>query len=478
MIKNFKTTIGLEIHVEMKTNSKLLSPAAVNFGDAPNQNTNVIDWGYPGVLPVVNKRAVEFGMMAALALQMEITRDIIWDRKNYIYPDNPKSYQTTQQANPIGTNGSVEIDLDDGSKKTIAITEIHVEEDAGKNSHGDDGYSYVDLNRQGTPLLEIVTAPDISSPDEAYIFLEKLRQIIQFTGISDVKMQEGSLRVDANISISPIGSNQLGTRVELKNVNSFSYLKTALQFEQERQAKLLLSGNQVNQETRRYDDSSKSTILMRSKDDAQDYRYFPEPDLAPVHIDDDWISQVQEQLPQSIDQRIERYQQEYDLSAVDAGVLTQTLEMANLYDATVEAGAEPKRAANYLISDVNAYLNDKQIDLNDTKITAVNLATMLKLIEDGTISTKQAKQVFTAITEGLEPKEYVKEHQLVQLSDPSQLTPIIVKILEANQQSVQDYKNGKDRAVGFLTGQIMKETQGNANPKIVNQILMTELEKS
>ncbi|MDR2661137.1 MAG: Asp-tRNA(Asn)/Glu-tRNA(Gln) amidotransferase subunit GatB [Lactobacillaceae bacterium] len=472
---NFITTIGLEVHVEMKTNSKLLSPSPVNFGDAANNNTNVIDWGYPGVLPQANKGALEYGMMAALALNMEITRDIRWDRKNYIYPDNPKSYQTTQQATPIGQNGKVEITLEDGTTKTIRIKEIHVEEDAGKNTHGGDGYSYVDLNRQGTPLIEIVSEPDITSPDEAYAYLEKLRQLIQFTGISDVKMQEGSLRADANISIRPAGSDQFGTKVELKNINSFSYLRTALAFEEDRQARELIAGNTIQQETRRYDEATKSTILMRVKEGADDYRYFPEPDLPVVHISEEWINEVKNKLPESVSDRLNRYINDFDLSPTDAGVLTQTLIMSDFYDKTVGFGADPKRSANYLIGDVNAFLNENGLELQDTKITPEHLSTLIKLIDDGTISTKQAKQVFTALTQGQEPKDYVEKNGLVQESRVEILQPIIAEIVDNNEQSVIDFKAGKDRAVGFLIGQIMKQTHGNANPNVVNQILIDEL---
>lgn len=474
---NFETTIGLEVHVEMKTNSKLLSPSPVEFGKEPNANTNVIDWGYPGVLPVANKGAIEYGMMAAMALNAEISPFIRWDRKNYFYPDNPKAYQTTQQQTPIGRNGWLEIELEDGTKKKIGITELHVEEDAGKNMHASDGYSYVDLNRQGTPLIEIVSAPDIASPEEAYAFLEKLRQTIQFTGISDVKMQEGSLRADANISIRPFGATEYGTKVELKNVNSFSFLRTALSFEEKRQAAVLMSGGQIYQETRRYDEATKSTELMRRKEGSDDYRYFPEPDLAPIEINEDWIADVRAKLPESADARKKRYVEELGLEEYDANVLTQTLEMANFFDATYSAGADAKRAANYLIGDINAYLNKNQVELLETKLTPEHLAGMIKLIEDGTISTKQAKKVLDAIMEGEDPVEYAKQNNLVQLSDPSQLQPIVDAILDANPQSIEDYKGGKDRAIGFLVGQIMKETKGQANPGVINKLLKDSLDK-
>ena len=391
---NFETTVGLEVHIEMQTNSKAYSPSPVQYGAEQNTNTNVIDWGYPGVLPEINKGALEFGMRAALALHCDITQDVGFDRKNYFYPDNPKAYQITQARTPIGTNGWLEIELEDGTKKKIGIREMHVEEDAGKNTHNPDGYSYVDLNRQGTPLIEIVAEPDISSADEAYAYLTKLRQVIQFTGISDVKMEEGSMRADVNVSIAPIGSDKLGVRTEMKNLNSFEHVRKGIQYEVKRQERLLMSGGEVEQETRRFDEPSGETILMRSKEEANDYRYFPEPDLPPIHISDDWIEEVRASIPEMPDKRRERYTQDWGIPAYDAGVLTQTKEMSDFYDATVAAGADPKLAANWLMGEVNAYLNSKQVELSDTALTPEHLATMIKLIEDETISSKIANKVF------------------------------------------------------------------------------------
>ena len=406
---NFETTVGLEVHIEMQTNSKAYSPSPVQYGAEQNTNTNVIDWGYPGVLPEINKGALEFGMRAALALHCDITQDVGFDRKNYFYPDNPKAYQITQARTPIGTNGWLEIELEDGTKKKIGIREMHVEEDAGKNTHNPDGYSYVDLNRQGTPLIEIVAEPDISSADEAYAYLTKLRQVIQFTGISDVKMEEGSMRADVNVSIAPIGSDKLGVRTEMKNLNSFEHVRKGIQYEVKRQERLLMSGGEVEQETRRFDEPSGETILMRSKEEANDYRYFPEPDLPPIHISDDWIEEVRASIPEMPDKRRERYTQDWGIPAYDAGVLTQTKEMSDFYDATVAAGADPKLAANWLMGEVNAYLNSKQVELSDTALTPEHLATMIKLIEDETISSKIAKKVFKEIiTNDTEPKAWVE----------------------------------------------------------------------
>ena len=475
---NFETTVGLEVHIEMQTNSKAYSPSPVQYGAEQNTNTNVIDWGYPGVLPEIHKGALEFGMRAALALHCDITQDVGFDRKNYFYPDNPKAYQITQARTPIGTNGWLEIELEDGTKKKIGIREMHVEEDAGKNTHNPDGYSYVDLNRQGTPLIEIVAEPDISSADEAYAYLTKLRQVIQFTGISDVKMEEGSMRADVNVSIAPIGSDKLGVRTEMKNLNSFEHVRKGIQYEVKRQERLLMSGGEVEQETRRFDEPSGETILMRSKEEANDYRYFPEPDLPPIHISDDWIEEVRASIPEMPDKRRERYTQDWGIPAYDAGVLTQTKEMSDFYDATVAAGADPKLAANWLMGEVNAYLNSKQVELSDTALTPEHLATMIKLIEDETISSKIAKKVFKEIiTNDTEPKAWVESKGMVQLSDPAKLQPIIDEVLDNNEQSIEDFKNGKDRAIGFLVGQIMKKTRGMANPKMVNKLLMASLKE-
>lgn len=475
---NFETTIGLEVHVEMKTKSKAFSPAPVQYGAEQNTNTNVIDWGYPGVLPEVNKGALEFGMRAALALNCEITKDIHFDRKNYFYPDNPKAYQITQAQTPIGTNGWLEIELEDGSKKKIGIEEMHVEEDAGKNTHNPDGYSYVDLNRQGTPLIEIVSKPDIASPAEAYAYLTRLRQIIQFTGVSDVKMEEGSMRADVNISVRPIGSDKFGTKTEMKNLNSFDHVRKGLEYEAKRQQQVLLAGGKVQQETRRFDENTGETILMRVKEGASDYRYFPEPDLPSIHISDDWINEVKASIPEMPDKRRERYVNDWGLSDYDASVLTQTLEMSDFYNETVANGADPKLAANWLMVEVNAYLNANKLELGQTALTPAHLAGMIKLIQDETISSKIAKKVFKEIiANDTDPKAFVEAKGMVQLSDPAKLQPIIDEVLDNNEQSIEDFKNGKDRAVGFLVGQIMQKTRGKANPKVVNKLLMASLKE-
>ena len=474
---NFETTIGLEVHVELKTKTKIFSPAPVSYGTDPNTNANVIDFGFPGTLPTLNKNAYRLGIMTALALNAKITQDTHFDRKNYFYPDNPKAYQITQKEEPLGREGWVEIEVH-GQKKKIGIEELHIEEDAGKNTHADSGYSYVDLNRQGTPLVEIVSKPDIKSPDEAYAYLEKLRQIIQFTGASDVKMEEGSMRVDTNISVSPIGSDKLGQKVELKNLNSFKHVKNGLAFEEKRQIGILMAGGSIQPETRRYDEPSDSTILMRVKEGADDYRYFPEPDLPDYHIDSEWIEQIRQEIPEMPDKRRKRYIEDLQIPEYDASVLTDTKEMSDFFDQTVALGADPKQVSNWLMVNVNAYLNENNLELQQTKLTPKHLATMIGLVKDGTISSKIAKKVFAeTIAHGSEPKAWVQSKGLIQQSDPQVLTPIITQVLDDNQQSVVDFKNGKDRAFGFLVGQIMKQTHGQANPKVVNQILTAEIKK-
>ena len=474
---NFETIIGLEVHVELKTDSKMFSPSPAHFGAEPNTNTNVIDLGYPGVLPVVNKRAVEFGMRAALALNCEISRHTKFDRKNYFYPDNPKAYQISQFDEPIGENGWVEIEVD-GSKKRIGITRLHLEEDAGKLTHTGKGYSLVDFNRQGTPLIEIVSEPDIRTPEEAYAYLEKIKSIIQYTGVSDVRMEEGSLRCDANISLRPYGQDEFGTKTELKNLNSFNYVRRGLEHEQKRQEQELLSGGIIRQETRRYDESTGKTVLMRVKEGSDDYRYFPEPDLLDIIIDDAWIEKVLGEIPELPDARQERYVTELGLPAYDAAVLTLTKSMSDFFEAAVAAGADPKLAANWLMGDVSAYLNSEQKEIDETELEPKELASMIQLIEKGTISSKIAKKVFRELIEkGGSAEAIVKEKGFVQISDEGELLKMVTETLDANPQSIEDFKNGKDRAIGFLVGQIMKATKGQANPPLLNKLIHQEIAK-
>lgn len=474
---NFETVIGLEVHVELKTESKIFSVSPAHFGAQPNLNTNEKDWAYPGALPIANRGAIEYGMKAALALNCEIAREMSFDRKNYFYPDNPSAYQITQDVEPVGRNGYIDINVD-GETRRIRINRVHLEEDAGKNTHGTDGFSYVDLNRQGTPLIEIVSEADIRSAQEAYAYLEALREKILYTGVSDVRMEEGSLRCDANISIRPFGQEAFGTKTELKNLNSFNYVKKGIEFEEKRQANVLRSGGNIQQETRRYDEATGETILMRVKEGAADYRYFPEPDVPPMTISQEWIDRVKAELPEMPDQRRQRYVSEFGLPEYDAMVLTLSKEMSDFFDATTKEGADPKQASNWLMGEVSAYLNKENVELSQTRLTPLNLAQMIQLIEDGTISSKIGKQLFKVlVTEGGDAREVVEAKNMAQISDPAKLQPVIDQVIEANPESIEDFKNGKQRAMGFLVGQIMQATRGKANPQAVNQLLMTTLNK-
>lgn len=474
---NYETVIGLEVHVELKTDSKIFSASPNHFGAAPNTNTTVIDLGYPGTLPVVNKQAVDFAMKAAIALNCEVPEITKFDRKNYFYPDNPKAYQISQFDQPIGEHGWIEIEVG-GKKKKIGITRIHMEEDAGKLTHTNDGYSLCDYNRQGTPLVEIVSEPDITSPEEAYAYLEKIKSIIQYTGVSDCKMEEGSLRCDANISLRPVGQKEFGTKTELKNLNSFNFVRKGLEYEEIRQAEVLNAGGVIEQETRRFDESTGKTLLMRVKEGSDDYRYFPEPDLLTIHIDEEWKARIAAEIPELPDARKKRYVEELGLPEYDAAVLTVTKESADFFEATVEQGADSKQASNWIMGELSAYLNAEGKELHEIEITPQTLAGMIKLIEDGTISSKIAKTVFKELVEnGGDAEAIVKEKGLVQISDEGALTKIVNEALDNNPQSIEDFKAGKQKATGFLVGQIMKATKGQANPQLVNKILLVELNK-
>lgn len=475
---NFETIIGLEVHVELNTNSKIFSPSSAHFGQDANANTNVIDWSFPGVLPVINKGVIDAGIKASLALNMAIHQEMHFDRKNYFYPDNPKAYQISQFDEPIGYNGWIEVELEDGSTKKIRIERAHLEEDAGKNTHGTDGYSYVDLNRQGVPLIEIVSEADMRSPEEAYAYLIALKEVIQYTGISDVKMEEGSMRVDANISLRPYGQEAFGTKTELKNLNSFNYVRKGLQHEIERQAKILRSGGQIQQETRRYDEATGETILMRVKEGAADYRYFPEPDLPLYEIDDAWIEDIRSELPEFPKERRTRYISEYGLTAYDASQLTATKATSDFFEAAVAEGGGAKQISNWLQGEVAQYLNAENKVLTDIALTPGNLIEMLALIADGTISSKIAKKVFIHLAKnGGSAREYVEKAGLVQISDPEVLIPIIHQVFADNEAAVADFKSGKRNADKAFTGFLMKATKGQANPQVALKLLAQELEK-
>lgn len=470
----FETVIGLEVHVELKTKSKIFSDSPNRFGDEPNANTTVGDWAYPGTLPVVNKKAVEYGMKAAMALNCEIATETTFDRKHYFYPDLPRAYQITQDEKPIGRNGWVEIEVN-GQKKKIRINRIHLEEDAGKLNH-ERGYSLCDYNRAGTPLIEIVSEPDMRSPDEAYAYLEKLKAIIQYTGVSDCKMEEGSLRCDANISIRPVGQKEFGTKTELKNLNSFNFVRKGLEYEEKRQRSVVLSGGKIVQETRRFDETTGTTISMRAKEKAADYRYCPDPDIVPLYIDEEWKARVRAEIPELPDARRKRYVEEFGLPEYDAGVLTMTKDMADFFEATVAAGSDPKPASNWIMGELSGYMNAEQKELHEVALTPESLSGMIKLIENGTISSKIAKTVFKELVEnGGDPEQIVKEKGLVQISDEGALRKIVIEVMDNNPKSIEDFKNGKKKAVGFLVGQIMKATKGQANPQLVNKLIAEEM---
>jgi aspartyl-tRNA(Asn)/glutamyl-tRNA(Gln) amidotransferase subunit B len=416
-------------------------------------------------------------MKAAMALNCQVATDTKFDRKNYFYPDNPKAYQISQFDKPIGEHGWIEIEVE-GEKKRIGITRLHLEEDAGKLTHSGSGYSLVDYNRQGTPLIEIVSEPDIRTPAEAYAYLEKLKAIIQYTGVSDCKMEEGSLRCDANISLRPVGQEKFGTKTELKNLNSFNFVRKGLEYEEKRQEQVLASGGVIEQETRRYDEAANKTLLMRVKEGSDDYRYFPEPDLVDLYIDEDWKSRIRAEIPELPDARKKRYVEQLGLPAYDATVLTLTKEMSDFFEETIGQGAAAKQASNWLMGEVSAYLNAEQKELKDVALTPEGLANMIALIEKGTISSKIAKKVFKELIEaGGDPEQIVKDKGLVQISDEGELLKMVTEVLNNNAQSVEDYKNGKEKAIGFLVGQIMKASKGKANPPMVNKLLLEEIAK-
>lgn len=472
----YEAVIGLEVHTELRTATKIFCSCKTSFGAEPNTNVCPVCLGLPGVLPVLNKKVLEFAVRTGLALNCEISRYSKFDRKNYYYPDLPKNFQTSQYDLPICEHGHLDIEVD-GKKSTVRITRAHMEEDAGKLVHHgtsitDSDYSLVDYNRTGTPLLEIVSEPDIRSAKEAVAYMEKLRAILQYCGVSDCKMEEGSLRCDANVSVRPVGQKELGTKTEIKNINSFRGVERAIEYEAMRQAQLLEDGGTVVQETRTWDEKEGVTKSMRKKEEANDYRYFPEPDLVPFTVSDEYIEEIRKTLPELPDARKARYMESYGLAAYDADYLTNDKDRADYFEAMVAAGAEPKEAANWLMGDFAKLLSRDNLDMKAAPVQAAAMADLLKLIAKGTISGKIAKQVFAEMwTSGKDPETIVREKGLVQISDTGALEELAAKVIAANPQSVADFKAGKKKAVGFLMGQIMKETKGKANPQVVNGIL-------
>ncbi|MDQ6421522.1 Asp-tRNA(Asn)/Glu-tRNA(Gln) amidotransferase subunit GatB [Paenibacillus sp. LHD-117] len=472
----YETVVGLEVHVELHTNSKIFCGCSTAFGAPPNTHTCPVCLGHPGVLPVLNRQAVEYAMKAAMALNCTIADISKFDRKNYFYPDSPKAYQISQYDQPIGENGWIDIEVN-GETKRIGITRLHLEEDAGKLTHVDGGYaSLVDFNRVGTPLVEIVSEPDIRTPEEAKAYLEKLRAIMLYCDVSDVKMEEGSLRCDANISLRPYGQEKFGTRAELKNMNSFRSVQRGLEYEQIRQADILDGGGEVVQETRRYDDAVGKSFSMRGKEEAHDYRYFPDPDLVRLHISEEWKERVRASIPELPDARKSRYQADYGLSSYDADVITASKKLADLFEESLSYTKDAKSVANWVMGDLLGYLNANGLELADVKLTGQGLGEMIGLLEKGTINGKIAKTVFKAMLEnGKLPGQIVEEQGLVQISDEGAIIGIVDAVIERNPQSVEDFRAGKEKAIGFLVGQIMKETKGKANPALVNKLLLERL---
>ncbi|WP_288342112.1 Asp-tRNA(Asn)/Glu-tRNA(Gln) amidotransferase subunit GatB [uncultured Dubosiella sp.] len=473
-MSNYFVTIGIEIHCELKTKTKMFSSAPTSFGEVANTCVNEIDLGHPGTLPCVNKHAIELAIKACTGMHCVIDPLVRFDRKNYYYSDLPKGYQITQQFFPIGKDGYVEIDVD-GEKKKIGIERIHMEEDTAKQFHKETG-TYIDFNRAGTPLIEIVSRPDMHSAKEAAAYVETLRKNLFYLNVSDVKMEEGSMRCDVNISLSA-DENTLGTKVEIKNLNSIANVQKAVQAEIERQSALLDSGEAVEQATRRFDEAQKTTILMRKKEGNVDYKYFPEPNIFPIQLDAAWIQNIQDHLEELPDARIERFMRDYGLNDYDAGVLVADRAMADYFEAVAKQTKETKKAANWIIGDMSAWLNKNAKNFETIEVEPQALATLIDLISKGEISGKQGKVVFEEVMLGKDPKQVVEEKGMKQVSDDGAILALVNSVLDANPQSIEDYKNGKDRAIGFLVGQVMKASKGQANPKRTNELIREELAK-
>jgi aspartyl-tRNA(Asn)/glutamyl-tRNA(Gln) amidotransferase subunit B len=477
MSGEWETVIGLEIHAQLATRSKIFSGSATAYGAEPNTQADLVDLGYPGVLPVLNAEAVRMAVKFGLAVGSSITRRSVFARKNYFYPDLPKGYQISQYELPIVAGGSLDVMLEDGSIKTIGITRAHLEEDAGKSQHEGVGVSAIDLNRAGTPLVEIVSEPDMRSAKEAVAYMKKIHTLVRYLGICDGNMQEGSFRCDANVSVRRKGAEKFGTRAELKNLNSFRYVEKAINLEVARQIDILESGGKVIQETRLYDADKDETRSMRSKEEANDYRYFPDPDLLPVVIEESFIEQVRASLPELPDQKALRFQQQHGLSAYDAGVLTASAEMAAFYESVVAlVPSDPKLVANTVMGDFSASLNKDNLDIASSRVSASQLGVLVSRIVDNTISGKIAKEVFEAMwTEGLDADAVIESRGLRQITDGGAIEAVIDAIMAANPKQLADYRSGKDKLFGFFVGQAMKATDGKANPALLNDLLKTKL---
>ncbi len=477
-MREYETVIGLEVHVELATKTKIFCGCSTQFGALPNEHTCPVCTGMPGALPVLNKKVVEYAIAVGLATNCDITRKCKFDRKNYFYPDNPQNYQISQLYLPICRNGHIDIETEQGTK-SIGIHEIHMEEDAGKLIHDEwDDISLVDYNRSGVPLIEIVSEPDMRSAQEVIAYLEKLRLTIQYLGASDCKLQEGSMRADVNLSVRPVGSSQYGTRTEMKNISSFKAITHAILGERARQIELLEEGKSVEQETRRWDENKESSYAMRSKEDAKDYRYFPDPDLSSLVISDSWIDEIRKQQPPLKEERMHRYIEEYKLPEYDADIITQSKNMADFFEETCRLFDSPKKVSNWLMTETMRLQKENELEADDIPFSPQNLASLIKLNEEGKINSTVAKQVFEKIfADDIDPVKYVEENDLATVEDEDEMSRVIMQVIEDNPKSVEDYRSGKKKAMGFLVGQTMKIMKGRANPAKVNEIVRSMLDK-
>ena len=475
--EDYEVVIGLEVHAELSTKTKIFCSCPTTFGAAPNTHICPICTAMPGTLPVLNEKVVEYAVKAGLATNCEISKDSKNDRKNYFYPDLPKAYQISQFDKPLCEHGYIEIEDDDGNKKKVRLLRIHIEEDAGKLNHNEFGVgSLVDLNRAGVPLIEMVSEPDIRSSREAEQYLRKIKSILEYIEVSDCKMQEGSLRADVNVSVRKKGEEKFGTRTEMKNMNSFRAIVRAIEYEKDRQIEVIEEGGKIEQETLRWDDINGRTSSMRDKEDAQDYRYFPDPDLVAIRLSDEYVENIRKSLPELPESRRDRYIKEYNLSEKDAKLLTSSKYLSNLFEGALEICGNAKAVANWILSDISRILNEKELEPENIPFTAEQLAKMIQLIDKGTISSAIAKKVLTELFENpKDPEEIIKEKGWIQISDEGAIKEVVMKVLENNPQSVADFKGGKDKALGFLVGQAMKETKGKANPQMLNKMFLEEL---
>lgn len=473
---NFETVIGIEIHCELKTNTKMFSPAPNSYGQTPNSLVHPIDLGFPGVMPRVNKRAVELAILASTALNCKIDHELWFDRKNYFYPDLPKGYQITQSDRPIGSHGHVDITVE-GITKQIAIERLHMEEDTAKQTHFQD-YTLIDYNRCGVPLVEIVSDASIRSAAEAAAYVETLRLKLLYAGVSDVKMEEGSMRCDVNISLRPFGHPVFGTKVEIKNLNSVSNVEKAIQSEIDRQSRIYLSGGRVEQETRRFDEATKQTVLMRKKTDAIDYKYFVEPNIYPIKLDPHWVQRVAATLPEMPDVKHQRYVSEYGLTPVEADILLAKVEWMTYFEQAIALQGQPKTVCNWMLSDIASYVNKTQLSLAELPLTPAYLVELIQAIQQGHISSKQAKEVFEkCLSEQLSPMTLIKKYNMMQVSDEQAIRTLVNAVLDEQPQAIATYHSGRDNILGFLVGQVMKRSKGQANPALTSQFLKEELMK-